>query len=130
MNVEDEVGGRTIRVLDPIQHIRGTAADEGTRALEVCPGKQDHLRVRSRFTNGGDDRLHGGSPLGNIDFPRLVHDAHGNLGRVRIPASKLTPEVGELFIARSTLSDDAAVPSGVVVDINDAGRPCVEARLH
>lgn len=49
----------------------------------------------------------------------LVHDAKDNLAVTLVVSGQLRPEADELVIGWTALSDNATVPAGVVVDINN-----------
>lgn len=51
---------------------------------------------------------------------RLVHDAKGNLVVALVLGGNLRPKAGELSVGGAALTDDLAVPAGVVVDVNNA----------
>lgn len=61
---------------------------------------------------------------------RLVHHTESNLGVALVFGSNLRPKARELGIGRAALSNDSAVPAGVVVDVDNAhGRTSVQAAL-
>ena len=62
MDVEDEVGGAAVGVLDGGEGGGGSAGDEGGGAGVAVSGEEDHLGGCSRAADGGDGCLDGGGP--------------------------------------------------------------------
>ena len=60
---------------------------------------------------------------------RLVHDAKDDLALSLVDVGQLRPDASKLLICRSTLTDNATIPSCIVVDINDARGSGVQADL-
>jgi len=61
----------------------------------------------------------------------FVHDTKSNLGLVAILLSQLLPNVRQLRVGWSTLSNDLTVPSSVVVDVqNTQGSARVQTSLY
>jgi hypothetical protein len=58
----------------------------------------------------------------NITYMRLVHNAEGDLGLAAILLRQLLPDVCQLRIGRSSLSNNRSVPTCIVVDIENAQR--------
>jgi len=52
----------------------------------------------------------------------LVHDTEGNLGFLAVLLCQLLPYVCQLRIGRSTLANNLAVPSSIVVNVEDTQR--------
>lgn len=62
---------------------------------------------------------------------RFVHQSKGNLAIAFEFGCELTPKARELSVGRTALSDDPAVPTRVVVDIDNAHlRTCAEASAN
>ena len=51
---------------------------------------------------------------------RLVHQTKGNLAVPLVLRRNLRPKASELSVRRTALTNDRTVPTGVVVDVNDA----------
>lgn len=57
---------------------------------------------------------------------RLVHHAERNFVVALVLGGNLRPKAGELGVGGSALADDLAVPTCVVVDVDDAeGGACI-----
>jgi hypothetical protein len=52
----------------------------------------------------------------------LVHQAKGNSGVALVLGRDLRPKAGELGVCRSALANDSTVPTGIVVDVDNAKR--------
>lgn len=138
MDVEDEVVLRAVDVCDFGQGLGGAIVDEGG---DVCPfvaWEEDGVVsvVGAGFADGRHSGLNGVGPGVNVDVVLgllvrrywmcvgrtywLVHDTKSNLGVVSVLGGDLGPERGELSVRWAALTNDLAVPSGVVVDIDDA----------
>ena len=58
--------------------------------------------------------------MGSSFTYRLVHQAKGDLVVALVLRRNLRPKASELGVRRSSLANDPTVPTGVVVDVNDA----------
>ena len=62
---------------------------------------------------------------------RLIHQPHNNLTLSSILRSQLLPQTRKVLIGRpSTLANDFPVPAGIIMNINNAVRACLQASLH
>lgn len=65
------------------------------------------------------------------DTYRLVHQTESDLGVALVLGSNLGPEAGKLNIGRTALTNDGAIPAGIVVDVDDAhGCTGIQATLN
>ena len=129
MRLVDELARRPVTIDDARQR-RGRIVLEAADGVVVGAGQEDHLCLGAVVADGVDDLLDGGGPGRHVEVVRLVHDAEDDVGLRCVFLGELGPEVGELVVGRSALADDAAVPSGVVVHVDDAERAGRKARLH
>jgi hypothetical protein len=60
---------------------------------------------------------------------RLIHEAHYDFFFLSVLRGQLTPQVGEMFIFRATLTDNLSIPAGIVVDVNDTVSTSDQASL-
>ena len=66
VDVEDEVGGAAVGVLDGCEGGGGSAGDEGGGAGVAVSGEEDHLGGGSRAADGGYGCLDGGGPAVDV----------------------------------------------------------------
>lgn len=60
----------------------------------------------------------------------FIHNAKCHLGLVDVVRCDLRPEIGELIIGRSSLTNNASIPACIVVNIDDAhGGTSIDAAL-
>lgn len=84
------------------------------------PGKQDVLRRSTGGSNGVDrdlERLGERPDVG--DIVRFVHQPKDDFGVRAVLLGQLFPDASQLSVGRSTLSDDSAVPTSIVVEVED-----------
>lgn len=58
--------------------------------------------------------------VGGGETNRLVHDTESHFAVASIFGGNLTPQARELGVSWPALSDDIAIPPGVIVDVDDA----------
>ena len=119
MNVEDEIVSTAIRVGDFQQLGASTGFPYCCRICEMGAGKKDRV-LRSSFADCRNGTLHAICPGSDIQIVRFVHETECDAGVRAVLCCKLTPQAVELVVCGSTLTDDAAIPPCIVVDINDA----------
>ena len=129
MHFVDELVIRAVGVLHAGQR-RGGSICEAADGVVVRSGEKDHLGCGTIVADGGDGLLDGGGPGRHVEVVRLVHQAEDDVGLGGVFLRELGPEVGELVVGGPALADDAAVPAGVVVHVEDAEGAGREARLH
>ena len=129
MHLIDQFVSRSVTIQDAGQSW-GRGGLEAANGVVVCAREEDHLGRGAVATNRMDDLLERGSPFGHVKFVRLVHQAEDDVALRGVFLSELAPEVGELVVRDSALADDAAVPTGVIVHVEDAEGPGCETRLH
>ena len=61
---------------------------------------------------------------------RLVNKAKDHSALRSIFGSQLAPQICKLIVRWATLADDASVPSGVIVDVNDTVAASSQAPLN
>ena len=109
---------------------RGRVGLEAADGVVVGAGEEDHLGLGAVVTDGVDGVLDGGGPGGHVEVVRLVHQAEDDVALRGVLLGELSPEIAKLVVRRSALADDAAVPAGVVVHVEDAEGAGGETRLH
>ena len=129
MRLIDQFGGGPVIILDGRQS-RGRGSLKSTDSVVISAGEKDHLGRGAVMTNGFDGNLNAGSPGGHVEIVRLVHQAEDDVALRGVFPRELGPETGELLIRWSSLTDDATVPAGVVVHVEDAEGACCETCLH
>lgn len=77
-----------------------------------------------------DGRLDSLRPCGDSKIMWFVHDAEDDIRIVRVFGSEGRPQRRELIIRGTALADDAAIPTGVVMDVEDTLGARVEAARH
>lgn len=80
--------------------------------------------------NRRDSGLNSLRPGGNGKIMRFVHDTKDDICVIRVLGRQGHPQSRKLVIGRTTLANDAAVPTGVVVDVEDALGARVETARH
>ena len=130
MHVEGEVGRRSVRIGDVVQRLGRAGFEKAVRALPLRSGQEDQLRGGAGVADTMYDGLQGHSPFVQIgDVMRFVHDAHHHSRRRGIVGGELAPETDKVIVGGPALADDAAVPSGIVVDVHDAVGTRVQTSL-
>ena len=129
VHLVDQFVMRPVIVLDAGQS-RGRSGLEAANGVIVRPGEKDHLGRGTIVANGVDSLLDAGGPGGHVEVVRLVHQAEDDVALRGVFLRELGPETGKLRIRWSALADDAAVPAGVVVHVEDAESAGCETRLH
>ena len=129
VDVVDELGGRAVGVLDGGERGRGVG-DEAARRGVVGAGEQDELRGGAGGADGGHHPLQGDGPRGHGEVVGLVHRAEDDVGLAGVLGRELAPDGVELRVRGAALPDDAAVPAGVVVQVDDAVGAGCQAGLH
>lgn len=149
VDVEDEVVGGAVDVGDVLEGVAGAVVDEVGGVRPVVAGEQDGVCwvVGAGLADGGHGCLDGLGPLGDVHVVlvglaeygkgtewqsthRLVHDPERDLRIALVLCGKLRPQRSELNVRWTTLTDDLAVPPGIVVDIDDTHlRSCLQAAL-
>lgn len=109
---------------------RGRVTLEAADGVVVRAGEEDHLGRGAVVSDGIDRLLDAGGPRGHVQVVRLVHQAEDDVALRGVFLRQLGPEVAEVVVRWAALADDAAVPAGVVVHVQDAVRPGRETRLH
>jgi hypothetical protein len=102
----------------------------------------DALRSSARRSDRVHSGLHSSRPLGDVQVMRLVHDTEDNPVAFCVPLGDVAPEIRKLgsacaatshthiFVARAVLSNNRAVPSGVIMNVYHDIRACFERRLN
>lgn len=152
VDVEDEVGGGAVEVLDLEESGAGAVGDESGSVGPFVAGEEDLVAGGAGLADGGHGGLDGGGPgvdgdvvlgrgvsteeaCGSVGaFQRgtygLVHKTESNLVVALVLGSDLRPNAGELSISRPALADNGAVPAGVVVEVDNAeGGAGIQAAL-
>jgi hypothetical protein len=126
--VEDELAGGAVRVLD-CEKCRAAVLDESAGRSVVGTGEEEVLRSGTGLANSGDRSLDGCSPGRHCEVVRLVHQTECDVLLGLVLRGNLRPDIGELGVGGSTLTDDRTVPSGVVVQVDDAKRTGCQTTL-
>jgi hypothetical protein len=139
VNVEQELFVSSVKVgngdygivgtIDPSRSV-GPLLAERTNNVELTAGRiprgpglprqQDVLRGSSGFTDSFNRGLKGLCKRSHVgDIMRFVHQTEHDFRFRFILDGQLCPDVGELSVGRSTLSDDRTVPTTIVVQVQD-----------
>lgn len=120
MDVEHEIVGGAVWVGNVEQVRASFGGQSGGRGVGAA-GHEDHV-VRGDGTDGSHSGLDSVGPGTDCEVMRLVHDAKDDVCVVGVLGCQRSPEGSELVVCgpRGGLADDVAVPSGVVVNVNDA----------
>lgn len=125
----DQFVMRPVIVLDGGQS-RGRSGLEAAGCVVIRAGEEDPLGGGAVVTNGIDGLLDGGGPGGHNKVVRLVHYAEDDVFLRGVLLGELGPEIAKLVVRWSALADDAAVPAGIVVHVEDAEGAGGETRFH
>jgi hypothetical protein len=130
VDIEDQVGGAAIEVLDLGESGARTVGDVSGGVGPLVAGKEDLVGSGTGLADGGHGGLDGGSPGVDGDIVGLVHQAKSDFVVALVLGSDLGPDASEIVVGGSALADDGAVPTGVVVQVDDAeGGAGVQAAL-
>jgi hypothetical protein len=129
VDVEDELAGGAIRVLD-CQKCRAAVLDKGSGGSIVSTRKKEVLRGGTGLADSSDGSLNGSSPSSHGKVMGLVHQSKRDVLLRLVLRGNLRPNISELSVGGSTLTDDSAIPAGVVVQINDTKGTGSEAALN
>ena len=129
MRLIDQFVGRSVTVHDGGQSRRGVGL-EAADGVVVRSGEEDHLSSCAVVTDGVDGLLDADGPGGHVEVVWLVHQAEDNVVLRGVFLGELGPEIAELVVRRSALTDDAAVPAGVIMHVEDAEGAGCETSLH
>lgn len=129
VDIEDQLAGAAVGVLNG-EKSGAAVLDKGSGGGVVGTGEKEVLRGGTGLADGSDGSLDGSSPGGHGKVVGLVHQAERDVLLRLVLGSDLRPDIGELGVCGSTLTDDAAVPAGVVVQVDDAEGAGGQAALH
>ena len=129
MHIEDEFVCRAVGILHPHQR-EARIRIEATKRGFVGAWEQDELGGGASVADCGHDGLEGVGPDGDVEIMGLVHQTEDDVGLVGVRLRELGPDGDEVVVGRSTvLANNAAVPAGIVVDVDDAVSAGGEAGL-
>lgn len=128
--IEEKLASAAERVGD-VHQVRTSLRREGL-CRRVAGARKQEVVLRTGRTQLRDDVLQRGCPLRDDQVVRLVHEttvflsessrcwevSEGSQDDALVGAvlgSKLRPDGGELSVSRTSLADDLAIPTGVVV---------------
>lgn len=106
---------------------------EGAGTGVICAWEEDQVVLAGGGADCLDDFLDGLAPETHVEVVGLVHDTEDDIGVGGVLGCECGPDGDEVLVSHGTvaLTNDLAVPSCIVVDINNTlGSTCGQTALN